>query len=217
MKHLKKEYYVWLFVVFSSIVGLVWVLLSKETLDWKLLTKIIPNIVTADLVLYWLFVNWIWRWKVLHGWFVPFPDLNGTWEGHIQTTWTNPATGSQPGPIPVILVVKQSFIRISCVMRTQEMVSRSYCADFILSDDDQLKQIAYVYRSSPKATVAHRSPDHDGTMLFDIVGKFPEKLTGTYWTARKTTGDVELKFRSKERLDEFPADLGPHPVSGLKT
>jgi len=98
-------------------------------------------------------------------------------------------------------------------MRTHEMVSRSYCTDFVLNDDDQLRQLAYVYTSSPKATVAHRRSVHDGTIVFDIIGKFPKKLTGKYWTARKTTGDVELMFKCKKRLEELPQSLKSHPVS----
>ena len=34
------------------------------------------------------------------------------------------------------------------------------------------------------------------------------------WTERKTTGEVVLKFREAKRLEEFPNDLGKHPVSG---
>lgn len=73
-----------------------------------------------------VFVNWAWRWRIFRGWLVPFPDLNGTWQGTIQSRWTNPETGEVPGPIPVVLTIKQSFTRISCVMRTAEMISRSY-------------------------------------------------------------------------------------------
>jgi len=62
------------------------------------------------------FVGYAWRWKIFRGWLVPFPDLNGTWQGSIQTTWKNPETGVVPAPIPVILTIKQSFTRISCVM-----------------------------------------------------------------------------------------------------
>jgi len=84
---------------------------------WSALTiayKTIPLVLIAG----GFFVSYAWKWRIFRGWLVPFPDLNGTWEGTIQTTWKNLETGEIPGPIPVTLTVKQSFIRMSCVMRT---------------------------------------------------------------------------------------------------
>ncbi len=171
---------------------------------------------TIPLVLFAIgvFVSYAWRWKIFRGWLVPFPDLNGTWQGAIQTTWENPETGEIPGPIPVVLSVKQSFTRISCVMRTAEMTSRSYLADFWLDGNEQIRMLGYSYHSNPLPSVADRSQPHDGTIVFELVGNPVEKLKGTYWTARKSTGEVTLSFREKKRLDEFPFDLGQHPVSG---
>jgi len=161
-----------------------------------------------------LFVTYGWKWKTFRDWLVPFPDLNGTWQGTIQTTWKNPDTGDVPGPIPAILTIKQSFIKISCVMRTAEMTSRSYLADFWLDGDEQIRMLGYSYRSTPLPSVAERSQPHDGTMLFEIIGKPVEKLKGVYWSGRKTTGEVTLTFRETRLLEEFPNDIGAHPVSG---
>ena len=74
--------------------------------------------------------------------------------------------------------------------------------------------LGYSYHSKPLPSVVDRSQPHDGTIVFELVGNPVEKLKGTYWTARKTTGEVELTFRSAKRLDEFPSDLGKHPISG---
>jgi SNF family Na+-dependent transporter len=67
------------------------------------------------LILAAFFVGYAWRWKIFRSWLVPFPDLNGTWQGVIQTTWKHPETGAIPAPIPVILTIKQSFTRIILV------------------------------------------------------------------------------------------------------
>ncbi len=163
-----------------------------------------------------VFINWAWRWKIFCGWLVPFPDLNGTWQGTIQTTWKNPETGEVPGPIPVILTIKQSFTRISCVMRTAEMTSRSYLADFWLDGDEQIRKLGYSYHSKPLPSVADRSQPHDGTIVFEIVGTPVEKLKGVYWTERKSKGEVTLRFREKHLLEEFPKNLGIHPVAGKR-
>src|SRR3712207_1102068 len=54
------------------------------------------------------FVLYGWKWRIFRTWLVPYPDLNGTWQGTIQTTWVDPQTGQPPGPIPVILSIKQT-------------------------------------------------------------------------------------------------------------
>ncbi len=154
-----------------------------------------------------LFVTHMWRWKIFRGWLVPFPDLNGTWQGYIKSTWRNPETGLAPPPIPVVLSIKQSFTRISCVMRTSEMTSRSFLAGFWLDGDEQIRKLGYSYHSSPLVSIRERSQAHDGSVVFELVGHPVAKLVGTYWTGRKTTGEIELTFRTTELLDEFPSDL----------
>ena len=180
---------------------------------WDIITS---SYKTLPLVLIFitLFVSYAWRWKVFRSWLVPFPDLNGTWQGTIQTTWENPKTGAIPPPIPVILSIKQSFTQISCVMRTAEMTSRSYLADFWLNGDEQIRMLGYSYHSKPLPTVVERSQPHDGTIVFEIIEVPAKKLKGTYWTARKTTGEINLTYREPGCLEEFPSDLGEHPVSG---
>lgn len=153
------------------------------------------------------FITVAWKWPIFRGWLVPIPYLGGTWHGWIKSTWQDPLTGSEPSPMPAILTIRQSFVRISCVMRTREMTSGSYTADFWLDVDNQVRRLAYNYHSDPLATLHDRSVPHNGTMLLDIVGSPPTKLKGPYWTGRKTTGEVELTFRTKKYLDDFPANL----------
>lgn len=215
MKNLNsKRFALAIFCVFAA--SFVWVAYrsGKDVSDlWSALLiayKTIPLV----LLVVGVFVSYAWRLKIFRGWLVPFPDLNGTWQGAIQTTWVNPETGAIPAPIPVILTIKQSFIQMSCVMRTAEMTSRSYLADFWLDGDEQVRMLGYSYHSKPLPTVADRSQPHDGTIVFELIGDPVAKLKGTYWTERKTTGEVVLTFRETNRLEECPSDLGKHPVSG---
>lgn len=176
--------------------------------------KPIPIVVTVDLIVIGFFLRWIWRWRCLQGWLVPFPDLNGTWQGKIQTNWKN-EQGVTPGTIPVILTINQTFGRISCVMRTAEMESRSYKEGFQIDKDRQIKQLCYSYTSKPKSSLRERSTPHDGTILFNIIGKPVDKLVGEYWTERHTTGRVTLSFYTKEKLDELPSDLPHNPMTEI--
>jgi len=215
MKHLNaKRMSLALFVVFAVCFILVAFLEGKDVTDLWTALKIAYKTIPPVLLVAGFFVSYAWRWKIFHDWFVPFPDLNGTWQGVIQTTWVNPETGKAPSPIPVTLTIQQSFIKISCVMRTAEMTSRSYLAGFWLDNDEQVRMLGYSYHGKPLPTVADRSQPHEGTVVFEMVGRPVSKLKGIYWTARKTTGEVELTFRGQDKLDEFPNDLGKHPISG---
>lgn len=216
MKNLKLKPVLFILLAFS---GLVWFCIAKASgLNMKNIfdfMRPIPKVVTADLFLAAFFMKWGWRWKWLQGWLVPFPDLNGTWQGQIQTSWKD-AQDETPGPIPVILTINQTFGWISCVMRTAEMESHSSVEGFCIDKERQIRQLCYTYTSKPKTSLRDRSTPHDGTMLFNIIGKPVDKLEGEYWTQRQTTGTVTLTFRTKELLDEIPNDLPEHPVSGRK-
>lgn len=71
--------------------------------------RLVPTVATADCLAYFIFTRFLWRWRVLQGWLIPFPDLNGTWQGSIQTNWKD-ANGKSPMPIPAILTIRQSFM-----------------------------------------------------------------------------------------------------------
>ncbi|RZK22432.1 MAG: hypothetical protein EOO43_09615 [Flavobacterium sp.] len=178
--------------------------------------KFLPQVVSIDVIVVSLFSSYAWKWFIFRGWLVPFPNLNGTWKGFINTTWVDPKTGERPASIPAMITVKQSFLNISVVMRTGEMTSRSCTADFILDKENQLCRLCYTYDSNPMQTVKDRSPNHCGTMLFDITGKKQKELEGEYWTGRKSTGNVKLSFWKRKLVDSYPTELGEHPVSAIR-
>lgn len=217
MKNLNVKVFVYILLVLSVVIGaiLLYITETKVTGLWDAV-KHIPTIVSIDLLLWFIFVKWAWRFKIFQNWLVPFPCLQGTWEGLIQTTWKDPQTGEQPKPISVILVVEQSFISISCVMFSKEMRSQSYAAQFLIHPESSSKKLTYTYSSVPNACVRERSGIHDGTVLVDIIEKPNKALSGEYWTARKTTGDIRLKFRCAELLQAFPEEVQQKTVTEVK-
>jgi hypothetical protein len=158
-----------------------------------------------------LFATHGWRLPIFRGWLVPFPDLNGTWDGTIETTWVGPTTNERIAPIPATLRIRQSFLHVSCVMQTGEMISRSFLAGFWIEPDNQVRKIGYSYHSTPLISLQHRSQPHDGTAVFDIVGDPPRELRGMYWSTRKTTGSISLSFTSREMIESAPT--ARHPMS----
>lgn len=213
MKNLNLKPFLFILLVLS---GLVWFAIATTNgLNMQNFVDFmspIPKVVTIDLFFIAIFMKWLWRWKFLQGWLVPFPDLNGTWQGEIQTNWKD-SGGRTPGPIPTILTIKQTFARMSCVMRTGEMESHSYLEGFCIDEEAQVRRLCYSYTSKPKSALRSRSTPHDGTMLFSIIGVPARKLEGEYWTQRQTAGTVSLTFREKELLEEIPSDLSGHPVT----
>lgn len=119
----------------------------KKTLDYF---QLISTVVTINTIAYAIFSKWIWRFPLLQGWLVPFPNLNGTWIGTIQTNWKDDK-GNKTKPIPVILTIRQQFDQISCVMRTKEMESHSYLEGFSIVKEEQIRYLGYSYTSKPKS------------------------------------------------------------------
>lgn len=208
-------------VILLAISVVVWITYASVTggetnKPWHVI-RALPTVATIDMFIFALFAKWGWRWKRFQNWLILFPDLSGTWQGFIQSTWIDPTTRDRPGPIPVILTIRQSFGSISCVMRSSEMTSHSYAEGFRIESDSQIRRLAYSYASRPNLTLGDRSAPHDGTVVLDIIGEPVSRLKGCYWTTRKTTGDIVLTFRDKKLLDEIPSDLGSHPMCGIMT
>lgn len=152
--------------------------------------------------------NWTWRalWRrfpVLNK--VLFPDLNGVWEGTLQTTWMDPVTGKVPGPIPTRVTIRQGVLKVSIRQRTAESDSWSTKVIPEAEPDADRYRLWYTYTNKPKATVAHRSSDHDGVAWLEIsLEDDPNELRGQYYTSRRTTGDLTLR-----RLGSLPISLPP--------
>ena len=94
-------------------------------------------------------------------------------------------------------------------MRTPEMTSRSFIADFCLDEENQLRRLTYSYDSDPIVTVRERSSPHKGTVLLDLVGSPVRKLRGSYWTDRGTLGTIEFTLETWDRWDDLPETVAP--------
>lgn len=212
MTNVKLKSTVYLLIGISALIwfGLAWV----SALDLSLAKdffSLVPKVVSADLLLIAVFVKWGWKLKMFRGWLVPFPNLNGTWIGHVYSNWIDQDTGQKIAPIPAMLTVKQNFFTSSYVVRTAEMQSDSYVEGFLINEERQQKELTYSYTSKPRVSLAHRSNPHDGACVLSIIEIPKRKLSGRYWTERKTTGEMVFDFYSNEILEELPEDIRKHP------
>lgn len=205
MKNIRKEIVVWVqFGTFVAIwVGVLYLSRVEFQINLEALKKF-PEVVFIYSILHLGFTNWGWRRRLFQGWLVPFPNLQGTWEGTLESTWRDPESGEPAKPIPVVLVVKQTFSTISCVMYSEESISYSNAAQISTDDESGIVRLSYNYTNRPKATVRDRSEIQDGAAILRIVTEPQRALEGEYWTSRKTTGDMRLTFKSKKLASGFP-------------
>src|SRR5215469_10603925 len=138
MKNIRKE--VGIYIQLGTFV-LIWVLVliasSVELkINWEAVQKL-PEVVTIYCGLQLVFTLWAWRLSFFQGWLVPFPDLQGTWAGTIHSTWRDPASGEVRKPALVLVVIKQSFASIHCVLYSEESTSYSSAAQ-IIGEEDRL-------------------------------------------------------------------------------
>ena len=121
----------------------------------------------------------------------------------MKSTWIDPSSEKALPPIPITLVIRQSFLSINCAIYTEESSSISYSADIVVDKETKRTQFIYHYSNRPHASVRNRSEIHDGTVLLNVMGDKPVGMKGEYWTSRKTTGDIEVKFLSTDPRDYF--------------
>jgi len=199
MKNIRKEILVWIQLVSFVAIWAAVLFFSRTSLkiEWEAIKKL-PDVVTIYVLLVLIFTNWAWRLPIFKGWLVPFPDLQGTWKGTLQSTWIDPATSQKIQPKDVMLVIKQTFSNISCVMYTDESNSFSNTAQINQDDDSGIFRLSYNYINRSKANVRDRSAIHDGAAILKVITEPEKSLEGEYWTSRKTTGDISVKFISKK-------------------
>ena len=114
-----------------------------------------------------------------------YPDLNGTWEGEIQT-----ATGET---IPARAVIRQALLSTQIDMHTATAKSVTLEATPV-TEGGQFK-LYYSYRAKPKKVGFGA---YTGTTIFDIrlateEGDGIVELSGYYYTDRKTLGTTHLR------------------------
>ncbi|WDA38953.1 hypothetical protein [Sphingobium sp. YC-XJ3] len=177
-------------VILLGLQALTELLTGAEASGFRLLSAIVFLIGTVLVGLFNLAWRWVWRKApVMNKWF--FPDLNGTWEGTLKSTWINPETGQSPGPIAAVITIKQSLFDICVRQKTGE--SNSYSNREIAEAEPKADRyrLWYSYSNRPKAELAYRSLSHDGVAWLEVnLSDDPNCLEGQYYTSRKTTGDM---------------------------
>lgn len=155
-------------------------------LDAKLLWEDFGTCTSIVLIIGFCFDRWMWRWSVFQNWLVPFPCLAGEWEGHIFYKW-----GGSDMDKKIKLKIRQTFLQVLVCIETNESHSKSICASFDFNEMRGHNDLIYSYINEPDVTIRDRSQIHYGTSRLRYK-KEEDTLEGTYWTDRKSVGDIIL-------------------------
>jgi hypothetical protein len=123
------------------------------------------------------------------------PRIYGTWLATITPRQGSAIPdGGNWGPIKSAVVIEQTFWTTAVHLITDESQSHSTAIEFVKRNGSRDRQrLVYTYANTPKQAHQPRSTPHTGATEFEVVGPNPNTMTGTYWTARLTVGDMSLR------------------------
>jgi len=174
--------------------------------SWELMRPF-SAVVGALVVLGLAFDLWLWRLPALHGWFVRRPDLRGTWQVELQSSYVRPGETQPVPPITAYAAVTQTLSRLQIKLMTPES-SSYFIADHIRpSPSGEGYQVIGVYTNEPKVHLrdARISEMHQGALLLETHGpsSCPRTMTGKYWTDRRTVGEMDFGRRVRKLHTRF--------------
>lgn len=150
----------------------------------------------------WLFDRYLWKWWPFYPLLTDRPDISGTWEVLLISDYVNPDTGKVVDPKICYMRIYQTYSKISMRLMTDESSSEIVAASVHQSTADGFRVVG-VYVNEPKILIHERSPIHYGGISLAIQGKPPSTLEGSYWTTRKTRGEMKLSKRNTSLFDDF--------------
>lgn len=117
----------------------------------------------------------IWKFAIfrrLH--LVKIPDLDGKWEGHLQSSYDARMTD-----YPITLHIKQRWSTI--LIRLDTETSHSHSVSASLRTDLRFAELSYRYQNKPRRGASTNMTAHEGTAVLELQG---DELSGEYYTGR---------------------------------
>lgn len=210
-----------IFVAIAAMIwlGVLWLQGTPVSLEHA---RPVSSVVGALVLCAMLLERFLWRHRVLHGWFVKRPDLRGTWRVELQSTYVRPETGERVPLIVCYMGVKQTLSTLQMHLMTPESESW-FIADHVRpSPNGDGFQVIGVYTNEPNVHLRDEriSEMHQGAIIIETHGPAsrPTTLTGKYWTDRKTTGTMDFTKRRDAVFTRFvDADRDSQPPTGTAT
>ncbi len=166
----------------SGILAVVRVLISKHLNQEISPYDIIGNIgeaVSVTLLLGWLYRKYIWRFKFVK--WESMPRLYKRYSGVLKSSYDGIER-------PISLEIKQTLLSVEVRLISDE--SRSDSVNTTIKEINGQNTLLYTYLNEPMSAHRDHSSIHYGTAKLSIISE--RELKGTYYTDRKTTGDMLL-------------------------
>ncbi len=166
------------------------------------------TVITVLVITLAVFDVWVWRWRILQGWFVKRPYLWGTWKVEIRSNWIDPATGAAIDPNNAFMTIRQTYSSVRVRMITEQSAGDLLIGHLIEQDDGAFRLIG-VYRNEPRISARDRSAIHYGAFILEVGGTAinPGPLRGYYWTDRGTRGELVVSDRRLQATNSYDVAL----------
>lgn len=136
---------------------------------------------------------------------VKLPDIRGTWEAELHSSYKRPGETDPIPPIRCFLPIEQSYSTLRLGLLTPESSSALIAHNILPAEIGDGYQIVGVYRDEPKVAFRERSEIHRGALILRTHGSAikPNMLTGEYWTDRNTSGSIKLMRKVNKIFTDF--------------
>lgn len=147
-------------------------------------------------IIWFLFDKYSWKWGGLIKLFIRTPNLNGTWEGEYQSSYTKPDCPDEFTKGKVKMTIEQSWtkIRICSINGNDVSSSCSKLAGIFVEDNNGI-MLKYEFENDSKnfITTMHR---HTGFTILKFDSAL-NTLKGDYYTDRDRLTFGNLKYKRK--------------------
>lgn len=162
---------------------------AGTTPGWAAVQSISISIaVSTTLLLFGM--NLTWKWSIL-AWLAKRPIVHGVWWGEIKPIYQ----GRAIDPIPIAFVIRQKYASLSIQSFTSSIPADSTIEVFERSEKSTDVYLKYVYQMTREANAENKSTVGYGRLRLERAGQV---LDGSYWTNSPTSGQVRLKFVTRE-------------------
>ncbi|MER2165813.1 hypothetical protein [Stenotrophomonas sp.] len=135
-------------------------------------------------------MNLTWKWPRLAR-LANRPIVHGLWWGEIKPIYQ----GEAIPPIPIAFVIRQQYASLSIQSFTSSIPADSTIEVFERSEKSTDVYLKYVYHMTREANAENKATVGYGRLRLERAG---QELGGSYWTNSPTSGQIRLKFVTRE-------------------
>lgn len=159
----------------------IWISFPESVYDW---IGAAGDAISVSLIIMGAYAGFLWRINP----FEKTPKFMGRYSGKIFYCYKGVS-----GEKETSVIVKQTLLSVKVQIKTNEITSNTIVGDIVEENGEYA--LYYTYITNPKIKYSKENPIQRGTCR--LVKNNKKELNGIYWTSRNTTGDIELKKKSR--------------------